>query len=115
MALGNDRKQQGLIQQLDQRKSDPNLTLEVDVIRESQNRLARFLATDGAQNRTRLVAFRRAFERVRELWRLDMGLGPVDELWRFQVIEEDEYQVRVEDEEEVEGMVNGLQMMLGQP
>ncbi|KAK1370197.1 hypothetical protein POM88_036289 [Heracleum sosnowskyi] len=44
----------GLIEQFEKRKSDPNLTLEVDTIRAIQNRLARFLAVDGAQNRNRL-------------------------------------------------------------
>ncbi|KAK1358885.1 hypothetical protein POM88_043359 [Heracleum sosnowskyi] len=68
---------------------------------------------DGVQIRTRLVVFRRGFGRVRELWRLDMGLGLVDE--RFQVVEEDEAEAEdtEEEDEEVEGMGEWLVQHLG--
>ncbi|KAK1393452.1 hypothetical protein POM88_012508 [Heracleum sosnowskyi] len=49
-----------------------------------------------------LVVFRRGFGRVRELWRLDMGLGHLDE--RFQAVEENVAIVQQVVEEEVEGM-----------
>lgn len=53
------------------------------------NRLARFLAEDGAATRTRAVRVYSAFGRVSELWHLDMGLGLVAD--QFMVIDEDEY------------------------
>lgn len=57
-----------LIQQLEQRKKDPNLNLEVRVVEPGQSLLARYLTVDGARNRTRLVLYRRMFRRVREIW-----------------------------------------------
>ncbi|KAK1398863.1 hypothetical protein POM88_008726 [Heracleum sosnowskyi] len=68
----------------------------------SQNRFARFLAVDGAQNRNRLIVFRRGIGRARETWRLDMGLGPLDA--HFQVVEEDVVAAQKVAEEEVEGV-----------
>lgn len=68
----------GLIQQLEQRKKDPNLVLKVNVVSASENRLARYLSHNGAANGTSLVLFRRVFGRVREIWMLDMGLGSCD-------------------------------------
>lgn len=56
-----------VIQQLEQRKKDPNLTLKVRVVEASENRLACYLAQDGSQNRTRMIVFCRMFRRVREL------------------------------------------------
>lgn len=76
------------IQQFEQRKKDPRLILRVNVVVESENRLARWLAEDGAQNMTRPVLFRRLFEIVYELWMLDMGLGPIR--GDFQALSENE-------------------------
>lgn len=56
-----------VIQQLKQRKKDPNLTLKVRVVEASENRLAQYLVEDGARNKTRLVVYRRMSSRVREL------------------------------------------------
>lgn len=44
----------------------------------SENRLATYLAHDEAANKTSLVLFRRLFGRVKEIWMLDMGLGPCE-------------------------------------
>lgn len=79
------------IQYLEQKKFDPNLTLEVNVVRESQNRLAYFLANDVAQ--------RRVFGMARKIWRLDLSLGPVDE--RFQIIEKEDYPVQQAKEDDL--------------
>lgn len=43
-----DPNHAGLIQQLEQCKKDPRLVLRVNVVEESENRLARWLAEDGA-------------------------------------------------------------------
>lgn len=77
-----------VIQQLEQRKKDLNLTLEIKTMNESENRFAMYLAVDGAQ-KSRLLLFRRSFGRVRvrELWHLDMGLGPTQA--RFEIAVED--------------------------
>lgn len=48
---------------MEQRKKDPNLVLNVNVVGESENRLARYLARDDAANRTRLVMYMRMFGR----------------------------------------------------
>ncbi|KAL1817929.1 hypothetical protein ACET3Z_020503 [Daucus carota] len=79
-----------VIQQLEQRKSDPNLTLVVRVVKESQNRLARYLAEAGALQNTRLVVMRRLFGRVKEIWSLDMGLGAIH--GGFEAMSEEEYE-----------------------
>ncbi|KAK1380089.1 hypothetical protein POM88_026833 [Heracleum sosnowskyi] len=66
---------------------------------------------DGAQNRDRLIVFRRGMGRARELWRLDMGLGPLDA--RFQVVDGDVATAHQMAEEEVEGMGEWLVQDLG--
>lgn len=65
------------------------MKLKVNTVIASQNSLARFLAEDGAANRTRLVVFRRSFDQVRNPWCLDMGLGGGGAI--FEEISEDEY------------------------
>lgn len=62
-----DPNHAGLIQQLEQRKKDPRLVLWINVVSQSENIMARWLAEDGAQNRTLMVLFRRLFRRVKEL------------------------------------------------
>lgn len=84
-----DDRHRSVVDQLNQRKKDKRLKLQVSIVRESQNMLARYLAEDGALNRTAPVLFRRNFGRVRELWHLDMGLGWVGE--GFDLVEEDQY------------------------
>lgn len=49
----------------------------------------RYQAYDEAEKRTRLVVFRRMFGRVRQLWILDMGLGPIE--WDFGALIEEAY------------------------
>lgn len=85
-----------VIQQLELEKKT-NLTLQVSVVEESQNRLARYLVEDGAQT---LGHLRRLFGRVKEIWMLDMGLGACH--GDFEVISENEYEkalLYAEDEE----------------
>lgn len=84
-----DDKHETLIQQLQQRRKDPNLKLEIKEIEPSQNRLARYLAAHGAINRSRLVVFRGSFGRVNELWRNDMGLSAMET--RFEELEEQDF------------------------
>lgn len=78
-----------MIQQLEQRKKDPSLTLRVKLISASENKLAHYLAEDGARNRTRLVIYRRFFGGARQIWMFDMGLGFAE--GDFEAISEDEY------------------------
>ncbi|KAK1373849.1 hypothetical protein POM88_030042 [Heracleum sosnowskyi] len=96
----HDENNWRVIQQLDKRKHDRKLRLHVDVIQETQNNLAAFLAVDGAHNRTRMVVFRRPFGRVREIWHLDMGLGLAT--GNFDLIEEEDYLEIQQQEIEVE-------------
>lgn len=93
-----DPNNKGLIQQLEQRKRGPNLEHRVNVISASENRLARYLAYDGAEKRTCLVVYRRMFGRVRQLWMLDMGIGPIE--GDFGALTEDEYDELMMDEAE---------------
>lgn len=95
-----DPNHAGLIQQLEQRKRDPNLVLQVRVVSQSENRLARWLAYDGAHNRTRVVLYFRLFGRVKELWMLDMGLGPIH--GDYQVVSEEEYEFLMMEAEEMQ-------------
>ncbi|KAL1811129.1 hypothetical protein ACET3Z_021194 [Daucus carota] len=71
----HDLNHENMIQQLNQRKSDPNLTLIVRPVEASQNALARYLAEMGPLQRYRLVVIKRLFGEVKDLWSLDMGLG----------------------------------------
>lgn len=50
-----DHRHSNVIQQLNQRLSDPNLLLRRRTAVESKNRLARYLAEDGATTKTRAV------------------------------------------------------------
>ena len=70
-----DPRHSRVIQQLDQRRTDPNLLLRRRRIVESQKRLARYLSEHGAATRTRAVRVYGTFGRVSEIWHLDMGLG----------------------------------------
>lgn len=104
----HDPNNERLIQQLEQRKKDKRLNLKVNVISETQNAMARFLATDGAQNRNRLVVFKRPFGRISELWHLDLGLGRLDD--DFGLIDEEDYlqQQQHEIEDEIQGLAELL-------
>ena len=86
----HDPNHANVIQQLNQRKQDPNLTLVVRPIDSSQNTLARYLAQVGSWQRLRLVVIRRLFGEVKELWMLDMGLGTSK--GEFEALSEDEYE-----------------------
>lgn len=97
----------GLIQQLEHRKKDLNLVLKVSVTSTSENRLSRYLARDEAANRTRLVVFRKIFAQVREIWTLDMGLGPIT--GQFEVLtEDDNRELMMETDEEDDDVVEIL-------
>lgn len=61
----------------------------VNVVSACENLLVRYQAYDEAEKRTRLVVFRRMFGRVRQLWILDMGLGPIE--WDFGALIEEAY------------------------
>lgn len=83
------------------------MRLEVRIVGASENRLARWLAHDGSINRTKVVLFRRLFGRVRELWMLDMGLGPY--AGDFQVMGEAEYEMMEMEADEMQ--VNEAQVV----
>lgn len=93
-----DPRHINVVQQLNQRLTDPHLVLRRRLAVESQNRLARFLVEDGAATKTRVVRVYRAFGRVSELWHLDMGLGFIG--GNFMVIDEDEYLAQQQQQEE---------------
>lgn len=95
-----DPNHAGLIRQLEQRKKDPSLVLQVRVVSEADNGLARWLAYDGAVNKTRIVLYRRLFGRVKELWMLEMGLDPIHD--NFQVLSEEEYDFMKMEADEVQ-------------
>ncbi|KAL1819308.1 hypothetical protein ACET3Z_014177 [Daucus carota] len=78
-----------VIKSLVKRTTDKRLNLEVSVVDESKNKLARYLAKDGALNRTAPVLFFKPFGRVRELWHIDMGLGTTE--FGFDLVTEEEY------------------------
>ncbi|KAL1820697.1 hypothetical protein ACET3Z_015566 [Daucus carota] len=78
-----------VIKSLVKRTDDERLELEVSVVTESSNQLARYLAVDGAANRSVPVMFTRPFGRVRDLWHIDMGLGTTD--FGFDLYTEEEY------------------------
>lgn len=84
-----DPRHSGVVPQLIQRTRDPTLVLRRRVVVESQKRVARFLAEDGAATKAKAVRVYRSFGRVSELWHLDMGLGFIG--GGFMVIDEDEY------------------------
>lgn len=66
-----------VVNQLEQRKADKNLRMEVRAITQEANLLARYLAQHGARTWNQLVIIEAPFGRIRELWFNDMGLGPL--------------------------------------
>ncbi|KAK1383286.1 hypothetical protein POM88_021021 [Heracleum sosnowskyi] len=92
---------QYIVRQLNTRKEDENVALDVTLINEESNRLAAYLAEHGARHWTQMVTIKGPFGRVRELWFEDMGLGPVDPL--FQAIHEEDLEDAMNDG----GVVNG--------
>ncbi|WOG91988.1 hypothetical protein DCAR_0311244 [Daucus carota subsp. sativus] len=101
-----DRNHENVIQQLNQRKTDPNLSLVVRAVEPSQNALARYLAHMGSLQRTRLVIIRRLFGEVKELWSLDMGLGTTK--GNFEAMSEEEYENWLWEDEEEEDQEAGV-------
>ncbi|KAK1366051.1 hypothetical protein POM88_041612 [Heracleum sosnowskyi] len=91
---------QYIVRQLNTRKEDENVALDVTLINEESNRLAAYLAEHGARHWTQMVTIKGPFGRVRELWFEDMGLGPVDPL--FQAIHDEDLEDAMNDE----GVVN---------
>lgn len=57
-------------------------------MKEKKNQLARYLAKEGAINRTLPVMFMKPFGRVRDLWHRDMGLGTTE--FGFDLVTEEE-------------------------
>ncbi|KAK1377024.1 hypothetical protein POM88_033217 [Heracleum sosnowskyi] len=92
---------QYIVRQLNTRKEDENVALDVTLINEESNRLAAYLTEHGARHWTQMVTIKGPFGRVRELWFEDMGLGPVDPL--FQAIHEEDLEDAMNDG----GVVNG--------
>lgn len=84
-----DPRHRDLIKSLNKRVSDKRLLLEISVVDDSVNQLARYLAEDGAANRTLPVWIKQPFGRVREIWHLDMGLGTTCN--GFDLVTEEEY------------------------
>ena len=70
---------QFIVQQLNQRQADRNFHMEVTLCDANANALATYLAEYGARNFKAMVVIAHPFDRVFELWGLDMGLGPVDQ------------------------------------
>ncbi|KAL8093955.1 hypothetical protein AgCh_035728 [Apium graveolens] len=84
-----DPRYSDVIRSLVKRRTDKRLKLHVSVVNESKNQLARFLAKDGALNRTLPVIMARPFGRVKEIWHRDMGLGTTD--MGFDLVTEEQY------------------------
>ncbi|KAL1832840.1 hypothetical protein ACET3Z_002491 [Daucus carota] len=66
-----------VVQQLNQRQIDRNFHMEVTLCDPLANALAMYLADHGARHYKTMVIISQPFGRIRELWSLDMGLGPV--------------------------------------
>ncbi|KAL8131728.1 hypothetical protein AgCh_007597 [Apium graveolens] len=84
-----DPRYSDVIRSLVKRMTDKRLKLHVSVVNESKNQLARFLAKDGALNRTLPVIMARPFGRVKEILHRDMGLGTTE--MGFDLVTEDQY------------------------
>ncbi|KAK1366238.1 hypothetical protein POM88_041799 [Heracleum sosnowskyi] len=107
-----------VVQQLNQRKADENLSLVTRGIDENSNAMARYLANYGAKNCTQMVIITQMFGRIREIWSHDMGLGPVEE--QFVVVYDEDLESEVVNGEgavvnDEEAAIVGVQMdaMLG--
>lgn len=68
-----------IVQQLNQRKADDNLSLISRGIDTDSNAMAMYLARHGAENYKKMVIISQPFGRIHEIWSHDMGLGPVDD------------------------------------
>lgn len=68
-----------IVQQLNQRKADENLSLVTRGIDTDSNEMAMYLARHGAENYKKMVIISQPFGRIHEIWSHDMGLGPVGE------------------------------------
>ncbi|KAK1357881.1 hypothetical protein POM88_051137 [Heracleum sosnowskyi] len=88
-----------VVNQLEQRKADRNLRMDVRAISQESNQFSRYLAQYGARHWTQLVIIEQPFGRIGELWNNDMGLGPVgaqfQEFWEADLQNEDEMQEEV--------------------
>ncbi|KAL1833169.1 hypothetical protein ACET3Z_002820 [Daucus carota] len=77
-----------LVQQLNQRKTDPNFNMEPTLCDTNANGLAIFLDHHGAQNYKSMVVIAQPFGEIFELWSRDMGLGSADP--RFMAVNEED-------------------------
>lgn len=88
-----------VVNQLEQRKADKNLRMEVRAITQEANLLARYLAQHGARTWNQLVIIEAPFGRIRELWFNDMGLGPLrnqfQEVWEEDLNEDGDAQEEI--------------------
>ncbi|WOH00621.1 hypothetical protein DCAR_0519990 [Daucus carota subsp. sativus] len=100
-----DPTYEDVIRSLVKRTTDKRLKLHVSVVNESKNHLARYLAKDGALNRTLPVIMPKPFGRVREIWHLDMGLGTTE--FGFDLVTEEQYRkIKEGDSNEAMGQFN---------
>ena len=84
-----------IVQQLNQRKADPNFDMEPSLCDHNANAIAEYLADYGAHNFKVMVVIAQPFGRIFELWSLDMGLGPSEQ--RFVAVHEADLVPAVED------------------
>ncbi|KAL1816674.1 hypothetical protein ACET3Z_019248 [Daucus carota] len=97
-----------LVQQLNQRKADPNVELIPTLCDPNANELAAYLALHGAQNYKCMVIISQPFGEIFEFWSRDMGLGSAEP--RFIAVHEDDLNPAVVDEEDVAPVVeDGVQ------
>ncbi|KAK1393323.1 hypothetical protein POM88_012379 [Heracleum sosnowskyi] len=68
-----------VIQQLNQRKADDNLSLEVKGVDTDSNVMAHYLARVGAERWKKMVIIENIFGIIEEIWSSDMGLGPIED------------------------------------
>ncbi|KAL1809771.1 hypothetical protein ACET3Z_026761 [Daucus carota] len=108
---GVDPEHAFVVQQLNQRKDDINIEMEVTLCDHNANELAAYLANHGAHNYKVMVTIAQPFGRVFELWSLDMGLGPVNP--QFMAVNEADLALEVVDEEMDQENVVGNGMAVG--
>ncbi|KAL1811208.1 hypothetical protein ACET3Z_021273 [Daucus carota] len=90
---------QYIVQQLNQRREDPNFQMDVNLFDPDANELAAYLADHGARNYTTMVVIAQPFGRVFEIWNHDMVLGPAGP--HFQAVNEEDVGLRVVQDAEV--------------
>lgn len=87
------RKRSDVLEQLNEIEEDL-LKLDVACVPRDSNRLAIYLAKEGAETRRDLVNIDTPFGRVHELWCYDMGLEPE---WKFLEVDEEDQNMEEDD------------------